>query len=181
MKLHTVVLAVCLVALPVSAEAGEPTDNPDYPVVKQVIEDSIGWAMTKDLDRLMRIFAKDDLLLWWVNSGGGATGTDDLRKTAETVWMTPDFKATQCEFRDVRIRFSQAGDVAWFSCRFDDCGVWKGDEFCLENVRKTGVLEKRDGQWKIVQSHASWPIDALPDDVVEQVIERRRTPPAAHD
>jgi len=174
MKVQMALLVACLAAVPVVAAPGEePADNPDYPVVKQVIEDSIGWAMTKDLDRLMEVFAEDDLLLWWVNSTGGATGTADLKKTADRVWMTPDFQATRCEFRDVRIRFSPSGDVAWFSCRFDDCGVWKGDAFCLENVRKTGVLAKRDGRWRIVQSHASWPIDALPDDVVKRLVEQR--------
>ena len=172
MKLGSMLVVLTLLAVPAAGEQAEPIDHPDYLVVKQVIEDSIGWAMTKDLDRLMRIFAEDDLLLWWVNSGGGASGTADLKKTAETVWMTPDFKATRCEFRDIRIRFSQAGDVAWFSCRFDDCGVWKGDEFCLENVRKTGVVEKHGEQWQIVQSHASWPIDQLPGSVVKRLVEQ---------
>lgn len=171
MTIGPALVALALVAAPAAAQQREPTDHPDYGVVKQVIEDSIGWAMEKNLDRLMEIFAEDDLLLWWVNSSGGATGTADLRKTAEAVWMTPDFKATRCEFRDVRIRFSRTGDVAWFSCRFDDCGVWKGEEFCLENVRKTGVVVKQEGSWQIVQSHASWPIDRLPADVVERLVE----------
>lgn len=166
-------MALCLAASPVLAGGAEPTDHPDYLVVKQVIVDSIGWAETKDLDRLLSIFAEDDLLLWWVNSTGGATGTADLKRTAENVWMTSDFKATRCEFRDVRIRFSKDGSVAWFSCHFDDCGTWKGEAFCLENVRKTGVLEKRGDQWTIVQSHASWPIDSLPEAVWQQLVAKR--------
>lgn len=174
MQWQTFLVATVLVAVPVSAEPAEPLDHPEYAVVKQVIEDSIGWALTKDLNRLLTIFAEADLQLWWVNSSGGASGTADLRKTAETVWMTPDFKATRCEFRDVRIRFSRDGSVAWFSCTFDDCGVFKGEGFCLENVRKTGVLEKRGEQWTIVQSHASWPVDRIPEETWQRLVERRK-------
>jgi len=156
--------------------ASEPTGerHPEYDTVKQVVEDSIGWAMTKDVDRLLQIFANDDdLLIWWVSSNGGANGIDDLEQTAKTVWMTPDFKATRFEFRDLRIRFSQDGRTAWFSCLIDDCGIWKGKEQCTENVRNTGVLEKRGDQWTIVQSHASWPVDGIPEDVWEILVQRR--------
>lgn len=174
MKRAMALAVACLVSSAVVAVQPEPTEHPDYQAVKQVLLDSIGWAMNKDVDRLFQIFANDDdLQLWWVSSSGGARGIEDLKRTAETVWMTPDFKATRFEFRDVRIRFSKDGAVAWFSCTFDDCGIWKGDEYCMESIRKTGVMEKRDGQWTIVQSHASWPIDAIPEDVWQKLVERR--------
>jgi len=175
MKTMRVVLLLCLVAAPLQAGQPEATDYPDYTIVKAVIEDSIGWAIDKDLDRLFQIFANDDdLLIWWVGSNGGANGIDDLKKTAETVWMKSDFKATRFEFRDVRIRFSKEGTTAWFSCHLDDCGIWKGEEFCVADVRNTGVLEKRGDQWTIVQSHASWPVDKIPDDTWEQLVQARQ-------
>jgi ketosteroid isomerase-like protein len=175
MKMVSFVMLLCVIAAPLEAGHPEPMDHPDYEIVKQVIEDSIGWAMTKDLDRLLQIFADDDdLLIWWIGSNGGADGIDDLKETAEKVWMTPDFEATSFEFRDVRIRFSSDGTIAWYSCHLDDCGIWKGKEHCVENVRKTGVLEKRGDQWTIVQSHASWPVDKIPDDVWRRLAEARQ-------
>jgi ketosteroid isomerase-like protein len=52
---------------------------------------------------------------------------------------------------------SETGDVAWFS----DITNWKfkirDNSIKLNNVRITGVLEKRKGRWKIVQVHASAP------------------------
>jgi ketosteroid isomerase-like protein len=169
-----VLMAIWQMTFSVQSAAAE---HPEHDTVRRVIEDSIGWAMTKDIDRLYQIFAEDDdLLIWWVGSTGGADGIDELRQTAETVWMSDDFTATRFEFRDVRIRFSQEGDVAWFSCRLDDCGVWKGEEFCVADVRNTGVLEKRDGQWTIVQSHASWPVDRIPEDVWSRLAKARAEP-----
>ena len=173
--LHWVML-FCLIATPLEAGQPEPLDHPDYEIVKSVIEDSIGWAIDKDLDRLFQIFANDDdLLIWWVGSSGGADGIDDLRTTAESVWMKPDFKATEFEFRDVRIRFSKDGTMAWYACRLDDCGIWKGEEFCVSDVRKTGVLEKRGDQWTIVQSHASWPVDKIPEDTWRRLVKARQS------
>lgn len=170
------VMMIFLIVTPLEASHPEPSDHPDYEIVKAVIEDSIGWAIDKDLDRLLQIFAADeDLLIWWVRSSGGADGINDLRTTAETVWMTPGFKATRFEFRDLRIRFSQDGSMAWFSCHLDDCGIWKGEEFCVVDVRNTGVLEKRGEQWTIVQSHASWPVDAIPDEAWQRLVKARQS------
>jgi ketosteroid isomerase-like protein len=176
MKMQRVLFLLCLISVPLQAGLPEPSEHPEYETVKAVIEDSIGWAIEKDLDRLLQIFANDeDLFIWWVGSNGGAEGIDDLKKTAETVWMTPDFEATKFEFRDVRIRFSEDGKMAWFSCHLDDCGIWKGQEACMKNVRNTGVLEKRGDQWTIVQSHASWPVDKIPDEIWDRLVEARQT------
>jgi hypothetical protein len=41
-------------------------------------------------------------------------------------------------------------------------------------VRKTGVLEKRGDQWTIVQSHASWPVDKIPDEIWQRLVEARQ-------
>ena len=175
MKMLRFVVLPFLVAVPLEAGDPKPTEHPEYEIVKAVIEDSIGWAIDKDLDRLFQIFADDDdLLIWWVGSNGGADGIDDLKKTAETVWMKTDFTATKFEFRDVRIRFAKDGTMAWYSCHLDDCGIWKGEEFCAADVRNTGVLEKRGEQWTIVQSHASWPVDKIPDDVWQRLVKARQ-------
>jgi len=50
---------------------------------------------------------------------------------------------------------SKAGEVAWFSAIVDDEGEFDGKPWGLKDVRWTGVLEKRDGSWKICQQHMS--------------------------
>jgi ketosteroid isomerase-like protein len=50
---------------------------------------------------------------------------------------------------------SKTGDVAWFSAMVDDEGEFDGKPWGLKDVRWTGVLEKRDGSWKICQQHMS--------------------------
>jgi len=53
---------------------------------------------------------------------------------------------------------SSHGGVAWFSTVLD-MGVSVGSEVAsLRGLRTTGVLEKRDGNWVIVQLHTSVPV-----------------------
>ena len=175
MKTLQTVALICVLTVPVDAAQPKSDNHPEYDTVARVIEDSIGWALTKDTERLFQIFANDeDLLVWWVGTTGSANGIDDMKKLAETVWMTPHFQATTFEVRDLRIWFSADSSTSWFSCRLDDCGKWKGQDFCANDVRVTGVLEMRGEQWTIVQYHGSWPVDRIPEETGQRLVQARR-------
>ena len=73
--------------------------------------------------------------------------------------MNPDFKAVRYEISDLTVQFSKSGDVAWFFCMLDDMNEWKGKPANWENTRWTGVLEKRDNKWTMVQMHFSFASD----------------------
>lgn len=73
--------------------------------------------------------------------------------------MSPDFKALWFEIRDLTINFSKSGDVAWFFGMLSDMNEWKGQPANWVNARWTGVLEKRNDQWVIVQMHFSYASD----------------------
>ncbi len=57
--------------------------------------------------------------------------------------------------RKTNIEISESGDTAWYSQLIDTCIETKSDPFRLEGFRHTGVLQKHDNKWKIVQSHIS--------------------------
>ncbi len=57
------------------------------------------------------------------------------------------------------IQVSESGCTAWYSQLIDTCIETKGDPFRLEGFRHTGVMEKINDQWKIVQSHTSVALD----------------------
>jgi ketosteroid isomerase-like protein len=138
----------------------------DREVVKKTIEQSIGWAIEKDFDRMFRLWA-DDMYHFWLFSDSTVVGLENFKKYAER-WRDPDFRGTRFEFRDLRIVFSRSGDVAWYSCNLDDCGSYKGRETCLKDVFQAGVLEKRDGRWVHVLMHGSYPIDRVPENYVRR-------------
>lgn len=126
-------------------------------VIKQVIKDSIGWAKNKDTDLLYSCFADDENLFWFTPEAGGTThGFESFRNTVEGVFLNDAFKAVRFEVRDMKINLSRSGDVAWYSCMLDDENEWNGQPASWLNTRWTGVLEKREGKWMIVQMHFSY-------------------------
>lgn len=55
-------------------------------------------------------------------------------------------------------RLCRSGDVAWYSAILEDLGEWDGKPIVSKDIRWTGVLEKRERKWVIVQMHASLPV-----------------------
>lgn len=127
-------------------------------VVGKVIHNAICWAMTKDTATLFNTFVPDStLFIFSPDSASTLTGFKAIQDLADNVWMTDRFKALECNIRELRIQFSQNGDVAWYSCFLDDISEWDGLKSGWRNVRWTGVLEKRLGKWLIMQMHFSFP------------------------
>jgi ketosteroid isomerase-like protein len=130
--------------------------------VEKVIRSSIEWAMTKNKDLSYSCFAHDSTLFWFSPDDAGTNrGFEDLKKTTEEVFMNPAFKAVGSEFNDLTVHLSRGGDVAWYSCRLNDRNTWNGQPANWEDVRWTGVLEKQDGKWVIVQMHFSYSVEAM--------------------
>lgn len=166
------ILSLLLAAAGVfAADARGPAPRPaadEMAAIEQSIRDCIGWAKTKDFKLLYGVIADDADFLEVYPDGAVVKGIDEFRK-AEAFWSHPDFKAVRYEIRDLRIKLSRSGEVAWFFCLLDDINEWKGQPASWENARWTGVLEKRDGRWVMAQQHFSFaskgPAKAGPDTV----------------
>ncbi|MGD2154641.1 MAG: nuclear transport factor 2 family protein [Gemmatimonadales bacterium] len=127
-------------------------------VVEAAIDGSIGWATTKDFDLLYSIIADDSAYLEVHPEDAVVRGIAEFKRMEE-FWASPDFRAIRHEIRDLQITLSRSGDVAWFYCILDDVNEWRGQPASWMNTRWTGVLEKRHGQWRMVQMHFSHPVE----------------------
>jgi ketosteroid isomerase-like protein len=138
-------------------------------VIAEVIRNSILWALTKDVAMQQDTMAHDeDILIIWTGSTHITSGWKEHEKSFET-WMDPRFKAVRTEVRDLAIHVSRSGDVAWYSAMLDDVVSWDGKVGRFgEGLRWTGVLEKRDGRWVIVQMHASLAVDTVREIVLKE-------------
>jgi cyclase len=124
-------------------------------IIAKVITDSICWALTKDRALAESTLAHDeDLFYFWTNSTFTVSGWKQHLKYFDS-WMDPRFRAIRTEVRDLQIHLSRSGDVAWYSATLDDVVEFDGKRGGAEDIRWTGILEKRDGKWVIVQMHAS--------------------------
>jgi ketosteroid isomerase-like protein len=156
MRMPEVGVAIALVLAAGTVGAGS---DPERAAIEKAVRASIGWALTKDRPLLERVLAHDaDLFIFHPDSKSTVVGWDAFVKLFD-VWMDPRFKATRFDVRELRITRSRSGDVAWFSAILDDCGEWDGKPSCWQDTRWTGVLEKREGSWRIVQMHFSFAAD----------------------
>ncbi|KPK87864.1 MAG: hypothetical protein AMS27_01275 [Bacteroides sp. SM23_62_1] len=155
------VMLVCLTCKQLPQETlSEFNPDVERQLVSDAIHNSICWAMTKDTVKLYGSMVQDTtLFIFHPDSASTVTDFKQIRRAAETTWLDDRFKATECNIKNLRIQLSQGGDVAWYSCFLDDIGEWDGRAIGWHNVRWTGVLEKRDGNWVIMQMHFSFPDD----------------------
>lgn len=135
-------------------ESGNAIDN-EKERIETVIHNCFSWGITKDFNLFFNTIANDSNFISVtpyrrVKFGFSAV----LKDTA--FWASPYFKAIRHELRDLHIHISRSGGVAWFFCYLDDINEWKGQPANWKNTRWTGVLEKRNGKWIIVQQHFSF-------------------------
>jgi hypothetical protein len=89
--------------------------------VEKAIHDAIGWALTKDIDRLFSIMAQDDdFFIFHPDSKSTIIGFDAFKQLGERAWMKDEFKATDFAVKELRLKFAELGNAAWFSCFLDD-------------------------------------------------------------
>ena len=145
-----------------SSASGTTDTATEKAKIAQVIHDSIEWAYPeKSQKRLYAAIAKDpSFLIFHPDSKSTIIGFDAFQKMVEKVFMDPAFKATGSDIRDLRINLSRSGEVAWFSAILDDHGESNGKPYAWLNTRWTGVLERREDKWLIVQMHFSFASDA---------------------
>jgi len=132
-----------------------PTSIDSIKEIRKVLHAAFGWALTKDKALFENSFTNtDDFFSYFPDSKSTAIGWNQFKKFLDS-WMDPRNIAKGYEIRDLRIVLSRSKDVAWFSAIVDDEGEFDGKPWGSKNIRWTGVLEKRDGGWKICQQHLS--------------------------
>jgi len=165
MNKHLVITVFILLLLSLIACKGETMLSKEEieaekALVEEKINDCIKWPFPeKNIDRFLNSIIQDSsLFVFHPDSRATIIGFDSYKPMID-VFVSDDLNAIKTEIRDLRINLSESGTVAWFSTILDDMGEWRGEPYKWENSRWTGVLEKRDGKWLIVQMHFSLPSD----------------------
>ncbi len=111
---------------------------------------------TNNMELLSSITAHDaDMVNFGTSADERVVGWEALSQL-----MQAQFDATESSevtVKDRVIKVHEEGKVAWYSEINDWVVTMNGEEMTLNGFRVTGVLEKRDGKWLIVQLHFSVP------------------------
>lgn len=108
---------------------------------------------TRDSEGLMALIAPDeDLFLFGTGIDEVRRGPEQFREQAERDWAQTEELDFQLDWHTI----SAAGPVAWVAA--DGLGRGRVAGQALQfPLRMTAVLEQRNGQWLLVQSHVSVP------------------------
>jgi len=150
----TFMLVVCIGSCKVDKQVKFDRDA-EIELITASINGVIGWAKDKNFELLYSIIASDSSYLEVDPEPGVIKGFEQFKKN-EAFWGDSAIKAIRYEIRDLTINVSENGDFARFYCILDDINEWKGKPASWMNTRWTGVLEKRNGKWIMVQQHFSF-------------------------
>jgi len=141
------------------AEEPEPVVNIDAEkaAVKALIDDFVtGWE-TEDSELFSKIFAHDDdMIMFGTDAAEHFVGWEPMKESIQKQFDAAE--NIQVTIRELSIKVHKSGEVAWVSFLMDLKGESMGEPFSVEGMRITEVMEKRNGNWLIVQVHASVPV-----------------------
>jgi len=124
--------------------------------IENVLEKYIIANENQDFELTEEIWAPNpDIILYGTDSDDRLMGWTNIRAAIKDQFsqITDTYIAASDQF----IKLNCTGNTAWFAETLNYNFVYKGEARSYEGLRFTGVLEKMDGEWKIVQAHLSVP------------------------
>lgn len=113
---------------------------------------------SEDFATFEHIWAPDeDIVLFGTEGDEQMIGITAIKKAMSKQF--DEFENTLINISEQRIRISKDGNTAWFSEVLDYNFIYHGEDMTFEGIRFTGVLEKREGKWQMVQGHLSVPYE----------------------
>ncbi|MEZ5084490.1 MAG: nuclear transport factor 2 family protein [Bacteroidales bacterium] len=130
--------------------------NAEIEKVELVLEKYVIANEKQDIDLVHEIWAPEpDIVVFGTNSNERLMGWDQIRNALENQFNS--FEDTYISVHDQVININETGNTAWFSEVLNYNYIYQGEAVQYEGLRFTGVLQKKNGEWFIVQSHMSIP------------------------
>jgi len=125
--------------------------------VKAVLDDWIKCMETEDMELFSKTIAPDnDMVVIATDAAEYYVGQEPFKESMQKQFEV--FEKMEVSIKDLSIKVHKSGEVSWFSCKMDGKVTAGGEIVNLEGLRFTAVLEKRAGNWIIVQLHFSVPV-----------------------
>ena len=110
-----------------------------------------------DLESVSKFIAQDDDIVFiGTDTAEYWTGWEPVEEAFKAIYEAIDSWEILVDKQTLRVH--KSGEVAWFSEVFTQKVVAQEETITHEGLRWTGVLEKRNDNWVIVQFHSSMPI-----------------------
>jgi hypothetical protein len=100
---------------------------------------------------------EDNILLLGTDSDEIYTGWVQIKNAIKHQFNS--FEDTYIVISNQRIEINDTGNTAWFSEMLNYNFIYQGEAKSFEGIRFTGVLNKNEGKWELVQAHLSIPVE----------------------
>lgn len=124
--------------------------------IENVLEKYIIANENQDFELTEQIWAPNpDIILYGTDSDDRLMGWTNIRAAIKDQFS--QISDTYISASDQFIKLNCTGNTAWFAETLNYNFVYQEEARSYEGLRFTGVMEKLDGEWKIVQAHLSVP------------------------
>jgi uncharacterized protein (TIGR02246 family) len=140
----------------------EMTEEPAVDIVTekanvQAVLDNYARAWeTLDFELFSDVFSHDPgLVVFSAVPSESYMGWEAFQKGVQKTFK--ESEGVEIAFQDVAITVHSSGNLAWVTCREDWKLMHQDQPVSDEGARMTWILEKQDGQWKVIHAHWSLP------------------------
>jgi len=152
-------LAGVIACVPQGEKCPEVDFDKELSDIRSVLEQYELARESEDFSTVEQIWASnEDIVLFGTEGDEQLVGFASIKKAMSRQF--DEVENTLINISDQKIRISKDGNTAWFSEVLDYNFIYLGEDMAFEGIRFTGVMEKCDGKWKLVQGHLSVPFDA---------------------
>jgi ketosteroid isomerase-like protein len=124
--------------------------------IENVLDKYIVANETQNFELIQEIWAPNtDIILYGTDSDERLMGWVNIKNAIQDQFH--HITDTYISATDQFIKVNETGNTAWFAETLNYNFVYNDKAESYEGLRFTGVLEKIDGQWKLVQAHLSLP------------------------
>jgi len=128
----------------------------DKVAIENLLENYIMANENQDVELIEEIWAPDDeIILYGTDSDERLMGWANIKEAIKEQfgYISDTYISASNQF----IKLNCTGNTAWFAETLNYNYMYKGVAHKYEGLRFTGVVEKIDGRWLLVQAHLSVP------------------------
>ncbi len=167
MKKFVILLAVFIFAMSGCRYKGsEVVDvKAETDQVKALIEKYVMAVEEENFEFIEHIWAEsENITMIGTDLNERLTGWKQIENAYKTQFK--NFEDTYVNVSDQVIRLNKSGTTAWFSLVMNYNFIFKGNAVSYSGIRFTGVVDKIEGKWLLVQGHLSIPAEAQMREVI---------------
>lgn len=122
--------------------------------IKLVLDKYRNANENQDINMIEEIWCPNETIVSiGTERGERLVGFSEIRSVVHRQFET--FSETYITPANQIIQISEDGKTAWFSQEMNYNFILEGTPYSFKNLRYSGVLIKKEGKWKLVQTHMS--------------------------